>query len=290
MEEIGSKISAYLFLLLHSENFTTDYIFKEHVKFGQIFENQLKTLKTNIKIHLKLTKLLKLVLYQKILEITQQKVQFFQSEEFKNFNIEIYAFNNARSVNYSQCGDFKKYIHKWYDIFDLKDVQLADFIFKKQIDILIDLSGHTDGNRLLTFAQKPAPIQISCIGYPGTTGLKNIDYILCDERIAPKNIYDHLYVEKMLRIPSAAAWTPPFNSPKVKTLPALENKYITFGSFNYPRKITKKSIRAWSQILLKIPNSVLVQAAVDSHSIKENLKENLKKMEFRQIESNLFQD
>ena len=146
----------------------------------------------------------------------------------------------------------KIYIHKWYDIFDLKDVQLADFIFKKQIDILIDLSGHTDGNRLLTFAQKPAPIQISCIGYPGTTGLKNIDYILCDERIAPKNIYDHLYVEKLLRIPTAAAWAPLLNSPKVKTLPALKNKYITFGSFNYPRKITKKSIKHGAKFYLII--------------------------------------
>ena len=272
-EEMSSKVSAYLFLLLHSENFSSKYIFNEHVKFGSIFENKILDFQNKHKNILKINKALKVGFVSKDFKDHAAKSPILTIwKNLKKFNIEIHAFNNAPLVTYDGCGEFKKYIHTWYDIFNLNDAQLAEYIFNKEIDILIDLSGHTDGNRLPTFAYKPSPIQISCVGYPGTTGLKNIDYILCDERIAPKNLYDHLYVEKLLRIPTAAAWAPLLNSPNIKKLPALKNKYITFGSFNYPRKVTKKSIRLWSKILFENPNSILVQAAADSLSIKENFK------------------
>ena len=111
MEEIGSKISAYLFLLLHSENFTTDYIFKEHVKFGQIFENQLKNFKNKYQNTPEINKTLKVGFVSKDFRDHPAKSPILSIwKNLKNFNIEIYAFNNARSVNYSQCGDFKKYI------------------------------------------------------------------------------------------------------------------------------------------------------------------------------------
>ena len=272
IKEKSSKISAYLFLLLHSESHDSKYIFNEHLKFGNIFENQLENFKGKYKNKLECNKTIKVGFVSKDFKEHAAKSPILTLwKNLEKFNIEIQAFNNEPLVNYGRCGDFKQYINKWHDIYDFDDPQLADYIFQEEIDILVDLSGHTNGNRLLTFAYKPAPIQISCIGYPGTTGLKNMDYVLCDERIAPRDLYDKFYIEKMLRIPSAAAWAPLSNSPEVKKLPALKNNYISFGSFNYPRKVTKKSIKIWSKILLNNPNSIIVQCAVDSKAIKDSL-------------------
>ena len=270
--ELSSKISAYLFLLSHTESYGSKYNFNEHKKYGFIFENQLRNFKGKYKHKLEIEKTIRVGFVSKDFKEHPAKSSILALwKNLEKFNVEIHAFNNEPLASYNESGDFKKNIHAWYDIYNLDDTQLAEYIFQKEIDILIDLSGHTDGNRLLTFAYKPSPLQITCIGYVGTTGLKNMDYVLCDERSAPKYIYDNLYVENMLRIPSLAAWSPHPKSPEIKKLPALKNNYITFGSFNYPRKITKRSIKLWSKILLNNPNSMLVQAAVDSHAIKEGL-------------------
>lgn len=270
--ELSSKISAYLFLLSHTESYGSKYNFNEHRKFGYIFENQLTNFKGKYKNKLEIKKTIRVGFVSKDFKEHPAKSSILALwKNLVKFNVEIHAFNNEPLASYNKSGDFKKKIHYWYDIYNLDDSQLAEYIFQKEIDILIDLSGHTDGNRLLTFAYKPSPIQVTCIGYVGTTGLKNMDYVLCDERSAPKYVYDHLYVENMLRIPSLAAWSPNPKSPKIKKLPALRNNYVTFGSFNYPRKITKRSIKLWSKILLNNPTSVLVQAAVDSNATKEGL-------------------
>ena len=271
-EDFATEISAYLFFLLHSDTFSEQFIFNEHKKFGQIFESQITPFKHKHKNIVDIHKTLKVGFVSMDFKEHPAKTPILTLwKNLKNFNIKICALNNEPLVGFTASGDFKKYIDEWYDIYDLKHKELSEFIYSNDIDILVDLSGHTNGNRLLTFAYKPSPIQISCIGYPGTTGLHSMDYILCDERIAPKYLYDGLYVEKMLRIPSAAAWAPLSISPKVRALPALKNKHITFGSLSYPRKITKRSIKLWSKVLLNNPSSILVQIAVDSRTIKEGL-------------------
>jgi len=100
------------------------------------------------------------------------------------------------------------------------------------IDILIDLSGHTAKNRLLTFARKPAPVQASWIGYPGTTGLSAMDYYLADRFFLPPGQFDdQVHRKKLCVCQPPSAFLPSKEAPPVNILPALSNGYVTFGSF-----------------------------------------------------------
>ena len=146
----------------------------------------------------------------------------------------------------------------WRVVHNWSDERLADAIRADGIDILFDLSGHTGKNRLMVFARKPAPIQISWAGYVGTTGLKAIDYLLADEHEVPPAAESH-HAERVLRMPDAyVCYEPPAYAPSVSPLPALEKGYVTFGSFNNPTKIGDPVVHAWSRILDRVPRSRLV--------------------------------
>ena len=126
------------------------------------------------------------------------------------------------------------------------------------VDILFDLAGHTAGNRLLMFARKPAPIQITWLGYVGTTGLAAIDYVLADRHEVPAQTESH-YCEKVLRMPDAyVCFDPSSEAPPVGPLPALETGQVTFASFNNPAKISSRVVGTWAQILARVPRSRLL--------------------------------
>jgi predicted O-linked N-acetylglucosamine transferase (SPINDLY family) len=138
------------------------------------------------------------------------------------------------------------------------DQALADKIRADRIDVLFDLSGHTARNRLLAFARKPAPIQITWMGYVGTTGLAAMDYILADRHEIPEGV-EQYYAEKVLRMPDGyVCYEPPSYAPSVSPLPALKLGHVTFGSFNNPSKITPHVVKVWSKVLNRIPRSHLV--------------------------------
>src|SRR5262249_23473536 len=140
----------------------------------------------------------------------------------------------------------------------LGDEELAQRIRDDGIDILFDLAGHTSGNRLLTFARKPAPIQITWAGFTGTTGLKAMDYILADWYEIPVES-EKYYAERVLRMPDGyVCYEPSAGAPPVGALPALSNGWVTFGSFNNPAKITNEVVSVWSRILQRTPQSRLV--------------------------------
>jgi predicted O-linked N-acetylglucosamine transferase (SPINDLY family) len=146
----------------------------------------------------------------------------------------------------------------WRDVHGISDQALAEQIRDDQIDILFDLAGHTAGNRLLVFARKPAPLQITWAGYAGTTGLKAMDYILADRyEIPPES--EPYYTERVLRMPDGyVCYEPPADAPAVSPLPALSWGHVTFGSFNNPAKITSQVIGTWAQILKRLPLARLV--------------------------------
>lgn len=165
----------------------------------------------------------------------------------------------------------------WHQVDTLTDDQLAAKIREDEIDILIDMSGHTGGNRLKVFAQKPAPVQISWLGYPFTTGLKNIDYRLVDEIVEPIGKTEHLNTEKLLRIPGLfCSYRPSIRSPErlvngeldIQPTPALHNKFVTFGSCNNPVKLSDQTLRAWAEVMRQTPNSKLLIEAPDLNSGK----------------------
>ena len=148
---------------------------------------------------------------------------------------------------------------EWREINPLDDSQVTQLIRQDKIDILVDLSGHTLGNRLLIFARKPAPIQITYLGYPNTTGLTTIDYRLTDTYVDPEGKTDHLHTEQLIRLPNSfLCYQPPEITPDVNLLPAIANNYITFGSFNNLAKVNQETINHWAVILKQIPNSRLL--------------------------------
>jgi len=146
----------------------------------------------------------------------------------------------------------------WCDTAGLSDEQLAARIHADRIDLLFDLAGHTVGNRLLVFARKPAPMQITWLDYAGTTGLSAIDYILADPRQIPPGA-EPWYSEKVLRMPDDyICYDPPDDAPPVAPLPALSRGHVTFASFNAPAKITAHMVGVWSRILECVPHSRLL--------------------------------
>ena len=150
-------------------------------------------------------------------------------------------------------------VANWRMTADMSDDELARMIQADAIDILVDLSGHTGLNRLLVFARKPAPIQVTWIGYPNTTGLSTMDYRITDAFADPIGATEALHTEKLVRMPECfSCFKPPSNAPHVSTLPAVARGTITFGSFNNFAKITPEVMRVWIAILARVPGSRLV--------------------------------
>lgn len=162
----------------------------------------------------------------------------------------------------------------WRDVWSWSDERLDAQIREDGIDILFDLAGHTQGNRLLVVARKPAPIQVSWAGYPGTTGLEAIDYIIADRNEIPHGAEIH-YRERVLRMPDAyVCYEPPDAAPAVSPLPALKRRHVTFGSFNNPSKLNTEVVAVWAQILDRVPDSLLIlrYQGLDDPDLAERLQ------------------
>jgi protein O-GlcNAc transferase len=171
--------------------------------------------------------------------------------------IELICYSNTRDEDATTLR-FKSLADGWRSIVDLDDAAAAALIRADGIDILIDLSGHTEGERLGVFAGKPAPIQCTWLGYYATTGLPEIDYIIADRFVVPAE-HETLYCEKPYRLPdSYLCFTPPDVAVAVNELPALRNGYITLGSCNNVLKLNTRVVALWSRLLLAIPRARLV--------------------------------
>jgi protein O-GlcNAc transferase len=149
---------------------------------------------------------------------------------------------------------------QWRDTSKAKPAQaLAEIVRQDEIDILVDLSLHTDKHRLLVFAQKPAPVQVSYLGYCGTTGLSTIDYRLTDPYFDPPDTDESAYSEKTIRLPNTYWCFEPLDiTPEIQPPPVLESGSITFGSFNNFCKLSPSTWQAWIKILGRIPSSRLI--------------------------------
>ena len=160
----------------------------------------------------------------------------------------------------------------WREVRWQDDAALANLIREDRIDILVDLSGHTNGNRLAAFARKPAPVQVTYLGYPATTGMSAMDYRISDARLDPPGVAEGYYTEKLLRLPQSLwCFRPPASMPEAGPLPALQSGQITFGSLNSMLKLTPAMIALWSRLLLSMPRSRLIVATVAAGEARERI-------------------
>ncbi len=188
---------------------------------------------------------------------------------------EVYAYH-GHEVEDEVSGRLRSHVTQWRRLVGLSDEEVASGIQEDRIDILVDLNGHTAMNRLLVFARKPAPVQVTWLGYPNTTGLAAMDYRLTDRFADPEGMTERYHTETLLRLPeSFSCYRPPDAAPEVGTLPGGERGAVTFGSFNNRSKIGPEVIALWARVLHGVPGSrlMLKGKGYDDESVQEALLE-----------------
>lgn len=179
-------------------------------------------------------------------------------------NFELFAYSNTFTEDLI-TDRLRTYFDQWRSIRCIDDDAAADLIEADGIDILVDLSGHTSGGRLLVFARKPAPVQVAWIGYPSTTGMAAMDYRFTDHHAEPVGSGDDLSVETLWRLPHVGACyqAPAAFLPLADHPPSDDNGYVTFGCFNRFTKVSDGALRAWGRILHRVPGSKLLLEIAD---------------------------
>jgi predicted O-linked N-acetylglucosamine transferase (SPINDLY family) len=252
-----------LFLYSHDASIDADTLYAEHRRFGSLIENQVRAADPR----------------DSRLEDPQRRLRIgFVSGDLRNHavatflepvlerltkyaGVELHAYY-AESVEDEVTVRLRAHFMAWNAVALITDEALADLIMSHRIDILFDLSGPTGLNRLRAFARKPAPIQVSWIGYPGTTGLRAVDYHFADRYWLPPGQFDQHFVEKLVYLPVTGIFQPETAAPQVVALPALATGQLTFGTFNRLGKINAATIRLWSKLLRALPASKLIVAGI----------------------------
>lgn len=252
-----------LFCLSHDGSIAPATLYAEHLEFGQRHQEPLRArwpLHRNGHEH---DRVLRIGIVSA--DLRNHPVAFFFEPLLNHLatsaGLTLHAYYNHR-VEDATTERMRQRFSQWRSVALLSDEKLAQTIRDDDIDILIDLSGHTAGNRLLTFARKPAPVQVSWMGYPGTTGLTAMDYYLADRYFLPMAEFNDQFTEKLVHLPASAPFSPATDSPTVNPLPALRNGYVTFGSFNRLSKLSPRVIALWSQVLRNIPDARMLLGAM----------------------------
>lgn len=241
-----------LLLSLHYHIYDKKEVFEEHKKYAELCktdlpQNYLNTIEKR-----------KLRIGYLSPDFKKHSVAFFiepiiESHDREKFEIYCYYL---QKVEDSFTERFKNMADKWLIVANLSTPALAQEIYNDKIDILVDLAGHTGNNRLPLLACKPAPIQMTYLGYPDTTGLSTVDYRIVDNYVEPEEEGDLYTTEKPLRVPhSYFCYTPIEKCPATGDAPALKNGYITFGSFNNYAKVSDAIVDVWAAVLKAIPAS-----------------------------------
>jgi len=166
----------------------------------------------------------------------------------------LHAYSNTL-IEDETTSRLRGYFARWTRIVGIADATVAAQVEADSIDILVDLSGYSNGNRLPVFARKPAPVQASWLGYPGTTGLAAMDYYFADRFFLPLDRFASQFTEKIVHLPAQAPFLPSREAPPVNPLPALANGYLTLGSFNRPAKLSLAVIALWATLLRALPDA-----------------------------------
>lgn len=196
-------------------------------------------------------------------DFREHPVGFFMESVLRHHDVhdcEIYCYFNSTQED-TVTARLSAHVPNWRQISALDDDAVAAMIRADGIDILVDLSGHTSGNRLLVFVRKPAPVQVTWLGYCNTTGLGSIDYLLADAVVIPPDTSQR-FTEQVFRLPgSYVCYLAPDYAPAVVEPPSIANGYVTFGCFNNLSKVTEAMLVLWSEILRQLPDARFVLKA-----------------------------
>lgn len=255
-------VSNYLMSLNYISGITPLHIFDEHKKWGQVFSastqssNDISTIEEAIR----KSNDGKLKIGFVSPDLKDHPVSRFIKSFFKYHNTnkyEIFCYSDTHSPD-EETKALAKLVKHWIPSNRLNDTELSSKIFRDKIDILIDLAGHTANNRMALFAKQTAPVQISYLGYPNTTGLNTVNYRITDNISDPENTTDDYYTEELIRLPGCfLAYTPDAPNARITERKHTEDSEIMFGSFNNLAKTTPEVIETWSKILHRFPNSRL---------------------------------
>jgi protein O-GlcNAc transferase len=172
-------------------------------------------------------------------------------------NIEIYCYASLAHAD-EVTARLKSLSENWHEVQEMSSEVVANLIRSHCIDILVDLAGHTFGNILPVFCHKPAPIQLTWLGSPTSTGLETVDYRLSDPWLTPENTEEY-FTERLWNLECPAhCYRPPAQTPDVGSLPAEKNGYLTFGSFNNLLKLSPETVALWAKTLHAVAQSQLV--------------------------------
>lgn len=268
----AGAFSNLLFWLSHSDAIDPQSLFAEHCNFGHQYETPLRAHwppHTNIRNPARCLRVgfVSGDLYHHAVANFIEPVLMHLA---RSAQLSLHAYSN-HEVNDRVSQRLRGYMAEWHPVAKLSDEALADTIRTDHIDILIDLSGHTARNRLLAFARKPSPVQISWIGYPCTTGLRAMDYYFADRFKFPPGQFDDQFTEALVYLPASAPFLPAEQAPAVSSLPAVSNGYVTFGSFNRLAKLNRSVIAVWSRLLRALPGSILLLGGMPKTSESGNV-------------------
>jgi predicted O-linked N-acetylglucosamine transferase (SPINDLY family) len=251
-----------LFVLNFSKSLGPVELFEEHRRWGEWLESRTRTMPT----------------MESIDKDPERRLRIgYVSPDFRDHAVatffepllgahdksafEIFCFNTSNAEEDAVAARLKRSADVWQNVGQLEDQALADAIRKSHIDILVDLAGHTNGNRLSMFAMKPSPIQVTWLGYLNTTGLTAMDYRITDGYLDPEGETEHLHTETLCRLPHHSCFQPSPRSPPVSPLPALTTGHITFGSMNQWPKVSDEVKDVWTSLLRRVDRSQLLIVA-----------------------------
>jgi predicted O-linked N-acetylglucosamine transferase (SPINDLY family) len=247
-------LSNLLFHLNSCDWLSAEQIAHEHFKFGQRFGRPCRVLATEAPRN-------RLRIAYLSGDLREHSVAYFiepllRTHDKTRFDVFCYSDNRIEDAVTKRL---KSAVSTWRTIAGMPDDAVADLIQHDGIDILVDLAGHSADNRLMVFAQKPAPVQATYLGYPNTTGLATIDFRITDAIADPPGAADARHSEKLIRLNRCfLCYGVDPSLPPVGDLPRQGNGYVTFGSFNNLHKITETTLRLWSNVLGAVPGARLL--------------------------------
>lgn len=264
--------SNLLFTLLNLPGFPPDALFAEHLGYAERFESPLKPLWQKHGNVPDPARRLKIGYVSG--DLRQHPVAHFIEPILAHHDktvVEVFAYYNHDHLD-AVTDRLAAYFDHWLDCRAIDDDALAARIRRDGIDVLVDLSGHTALHRLLVFARKPAPVQVTWFGYIGTTGLSAMDYRLTNAFMDPPGLTERYHSETLVCLPgSGIAYSPDPACPEVNELPALRSGALVLGSLNTLSKINPAVIRLWARVLKALPQASLMLGNVSNTEAAQRL-------------------